>query len=608
MDFGLYRDRAARCRANRIGLRGGALMLLAMAFGMVATREPAHAGDPKAMAAQLNDRAFGLLGSLNRESGGGGANPLLSAVATFAGDAQTLSHAVANGNNAAAKEALGTLQSDRATVDAALALHPGALNATQWNSLKQQLDQVAREVGSTGAGPVAASAATAAGAASSVATHDASAPALAAGTASPANGAPPQVVIESRTRQDNAVVRIKGYLEGTALKSGGIYENGHCLRAFKVNNVAGEQKLVFDIGLANPSPDMVLRVTDVEGRSAEATVIDPVAAAEEAPSRTSTAAPSGNLASVTSSTTDGGVEVYRGSGAGGDKASGGGNNTAEIPSHGPLAPSPSKRHTHGGRLGNVQVNVLAMSQVETSPPTYEAIGQIVGRGITRAGIYVNGRLVKTIAIEDGAGFTSFDETFPMNGGAATVRAYGVGDQFVEKPLEVANDVTALGPMAPIAPIAPPGLAVQITTVRPITANLYVVAGVVSGRNIASAGLYQNGALVQNLSLGGGVAGILGALVPGVNRSVSFTAQFNPYAGPASVRAFDTSGAFTEQPVMVAGVNPYGASPYAGVNPFGAPASPYYGTSPPPGSYMPPPTNPYVNPYGSRPVTPSRPLW
>jgi hypothetical protein len=360
---------------------------------------------------------------------------------------------------------------------------------------------------------------------------------------------------------------------------------------------------------------MVLRVTDVEGRSAEATVIDPSSVVVENP--VSATVSSGNLASTGSSTTDGGVEVYRGSGAGSDNAGGGGN-TAEIPSHGPLSPSPSKRHTHGGRLGNVQVNVLAMSQVGASPPTYEAIGQIVGSGITRAGIYVNGRLVKTIAIEDSAGFTSFDETFPMNGGVATVRAYGVGKQFVEKPLEIANDVTALAPPAPVAPMAPPGLAVQITTVRPITSNLYVVAGVVSGRNIASAGLYQNGALVQSLNLGGGLAGLLGAIVPGASRSANFTAQFNPFAGPASVRAFDTSGAFTEQPVMVSGVNPYGASPYAGtnpyganpyggVNPFGAPTSPYYGTSPP-GFYMPPPPNPYVGPYGSRPVAPSRPLW
>jgi hypothetical protein len=590
MDSGPYRDSAAGYNAKRVGLRGGALMLLAVACAILATREPARADDPKATAAQLSDRAFNLLGSLNRESGGGGANPLLSAMATFAGDAQTLSHAIANGDNAAAKETLGTLQSDRATVDAALALHHGALNAAQWNSLKQQLDQVAREVGSTNTSPTAAPPAADA---ASVATHDAGPPASPVGTTATANGAPPRVVIESRARQSDAVIRLKGYLEGTALKSGGIYQNGRCLRAFKVNDVAGEQKLLFDIGLANPSPDMVLRVTDVEGRSAEATVIDPISVVGESP--VSATGSSGNPTG--SSTTDGGVEVYRGSGAGSDKASGGGN-TAEIPSHGPLLPSPSKRHTRGGKMGNVQVNVLAMSQVETSPPTYEAIGQIVGSGITRAGIYVNRRLVKTIAIEESAGFTSFDETFPMNGGVATVRAYGVGNQFVEKPLEIANDVTALAPTAPVAPMAPPGLAVQITTVRPITSNLYVVAGVVSGRNIASAGLYQNGALVQNLNLGGGLAGILGAIVPGASRSVNFTAQFNPYAGPASVRAFDTSGGFTEQPVMVAGVNPYGASPYAGtnpyganpyggVNPFGAPANPYYGTSPP-GSYMPPP--------------------
>lgn len=557
-----------------------------------------------------------MLDSLNRQSNGGSTNPLLPQIATFAGDAQTLSSALAKGDSAAASDAIGTLQSDRANTDAAISVHPGALDAAQWNGLKQQLDEIAREIQLaggkpvTGGGPVPA---VSPASAASVPPSAAALPPAASAASSPASDkSGPKVVIESRTREGSGVVRLKGYFEGYALKSSGLYENGQQLRSFKVNDVPGDQRVSFDIGLENPSPDTVIRVTDAGGHFAEAPVLDLTAgvAGGAVPSASDARVPPGPLAS-TGPSEEAGVEVFRHSGDDGAAAPGGsggeGANTAEIPSRGVPAPSPSKRHTLGGHLGNVQINVLGLTQLQTMPPTYDVVGQISGGGVTRAGIYVDGRLIKQIPIEDGGSFTSFDQRFPMNGAAATIRAYGVGDQFVESSLDLSSGTGVA--LSPGVPMAPQGPVIQITGVRPFGSNVYVVTGVISGPSLSSAGLYQNGMLRQNINVGGLLGGILGAFTPGSFRNTSFSVQFNPSFGPATIRAFDSSGAYTEQPIMAGGASPFGANPYAGanpygmpMNPYGMPANPYYGTSP----MSPYSTNPY---YGARPVPPSsRPLW
>jgi hypothetical protein len=125
-------------------------------------------------------------------------------------------------------------------------------------------------------------------------------------------------------------------------------------------------------------------------------------------------------------------------------------------------------------------------------------------------------------------------------------------------------------------------------------------------------------LVQNIPVrGGGLGGMLSGLLSGGSRNVNFTARFNPQAGPASIRAFDASGGFAEQPVVAGG---YGVNPYAGASPYGSPygapyGSPYgaapYGTAPygsnpytggafgsPPINNYAPPTNPFAPPAGS----------
>lgn len=569
---------------RRLG-RALTVMILCAAFGSVFAAN-GRADDLSAIATRLSDGAFAMLKSLNAQNSGGGSSPLLGPVASFAGDAQTLSHALANGDRGAASNALGQLQSDRSTVDAALGAHPGALNAADWRELKGQLDALAKQIpaSSSGSGSI--------GAAGTV-PHMSSAAPPESGTAgaSASVGAAPKVVIDSRTF-NGSDVRLKGYFEGTALKTAGIYQGRRRVRAFKVNDVLGEQRVEFDIGLQNPTPDAVIRIVDVDGRVGEASVLDPTMSAGDALASNAPSEPPG-------------VEVLRNSRPEAAETSGGespGGNTAEIPSHGPVTPSPSKRHTLGGKLGNVQIQIISSAQINTMPPTYEVVGQIQGRGITHAGIYVDDRLVKKIPIADGANSTSFDQRFPMNGGAASIRAYGVGNQYVESSLDLgASTGIAMAPMtgAPMMgmPMQYPGSAVvQITSVRQIAPSLDVVTGVISGSNITAAGLYQNGMLVQNLALSKGIAGsLLGALIPGVTRNVNFSARFNPNAGQAVVRVFDSSGAYTDQPVMVAEMNPYGGY---GMNPYGGyGANPYggYGGATSPFAPRPPATSPGISP-------------
>ena len=138
-------------------------------------------------------------------------------------------------------------------------------------------------------------------------------------------------------------------------------------------------------------------------------------------------------------TTEGGVEVFRdnrdaGSGSGGV-------NTAEIPSHGTPRKSPSKRHTRNSQLGNVQITITGENQID-AVPTYELAGQIQGHGLSHAGIYDNRRLVRPITVEFGSDVTKFDEKFVSDGGPITIRAYGLGDQYVESSVDLSNAAVA----------------------------------------------------------------------------------------------------------------------------------------------------------------------
>jgi len=707
-----------------------------MVIAMVQLVGLARAEEAGALAARISDGAFAMLNGLNAR--GGVSNTTVGAVAIFAGDAQALSRSLAAGDRDGASSALATLTSDRDAIDSTVAANPRQFDLAEWSRIKAEMTALSKELAPIGSSPRVAAGVKAsppavvhastppATPATSVAIHSSGAVPSALGeadSASPptetvktsvspdagkggglplaetvkADGAPPRVVIESRSG-NGSDMHVKGFIEGTDLKHWGIYTGPHELQTFDVGHVAGEQRVNFDIGVADVPPNAVMRVDDSHGRMAQEPIADTALAGTslavggasarlspggsaisdtpEIPPLTSAANASSAAAASSgdASSTESGVEVFRNNREG-DTGSGegdsdlGGANTAEIPSHGTPRRSPSKRHTMSSHLGNVQVNITVANQTQLMPPTYELAGQIRGRGITRAGIYVGGRLAKPITVETNTDATSFDVQFVAQGdGDVTVRAYGVGNQFVESTVKRAPALASAGTSGDTSSADSPsstsmspdgstmmgsstysgspyggtggsmpggpmpggpmvgtgsGIVVQIAAVGPITHNLYVVSGVISGRHLSGAGLYQNGMLVQSIAVSkGGIGGMIGSLIPGSSQNVNFNVRFNPQAGPATIRAFDSNGGYSEQPVIVAGMSPYGgggASPYAGgVNPYGGGVNPYVGSPydssgvgispyrPNPyagGTLGAPPVNPYMaptNPLGSSP--------
>ena len=628
-------------------IASAAALALAIILATTQLAGVARAEDATAVASRVSDGAFAMLNGLHGHDGAA-SNAAMGAVAIFAGDAQALSRALAAGDRDGAPSALATLESDRDAVDSAVAANPALFNAANWNRIKTEMTTLAKELGPAG---VTRRTSAAAASTSGPATAPAHVSATAASMSAVSAAAPPQVVVESR-RAEGTAIHLKGYIEGSDLKRGGIYAGAREVRAFEISRVAGEQRINFDIGVESPAPNATLRIYDAKGRMAQAPVADATVMAAAAPETDAglSGAPGGAepadapeipqlprsaSAAAEAPTVEGGVEVFRNKRSGSGSA-GSGVNTAEIPGHGTPRKSPSKRHTMSSQLGNVQITITAENLIDPVSSTYELAGQIEGHGLSRAGIYDARRLVSPITIEFGSDVTKFDKRFTTDGGAITIRAYGVGDQYVESSVDLSNAAVASAgdsagtSMIPGAVLGGPtvggysGILVQIQAVGPITRNLYVVSGVISGAHVSGAGLYQNGMLVQRIALNsGGIGGMIGSLIPGASHNVNFNVRFNPQAGPATIRAFDSSGGYNEQPIVIAGMNPYGtgtnpftmnpygASPY-GYNPYGNPYGAYgsgrspYRTNPYTGGTMgAPPINPYVaptNPFGSPPAS------
>jgi hypothetical protein len=261
-----------------------------------------------------------------------------------------------------------------------------------------------------------------------------------------------------------------------------------------------------------------------------------------------------------------------------------------------------RHHLRAHGPGDIRIRIDELGAVDAGMRQYRVRGQIVGSNLERAGIYVDGRLAQEIPLNRGAGLvaSNFSQTFDAVGSQATIRVYRARRDFTETSIDLgtANSDTALAsPLGgPIvinpstansygAAVNPDQLAVQITSVQPATPSVYIVNGLISGRNIASAGLYQNGVLIQplNVNRSGGIGGLISGLIPGVSRQIPFAGRFNPAQGFATVRVFDNSGMMAEQPVMASGT-PFGTNPYgAGVvnpyvrSPYGA--APYVGVAP-----------------------------
>jgi len=404
-----------------------AALLAALGILMVVPAAKVAADDPKAAASQLSDQAFALLGSINGARDA--SKSLLGPVAGFAGDAQSLSGALSSGNRSAAAQAMAELQSDRDAVDAAAKAHPGLLDAAKWESLKRQLDALAKAIPPS-AVPSAASAA-AAGSAEAVEER---------------GGAGPKVKIESLGVDADQITHVKGFLEGHDLKSAGVYSGEREIRAFDLGPPTRSLRIDFDLKLAELEPGTVIRVYDKSGRSAQAQITPSVSAAPTG--GVESAEPAEPPDVIVSRGTEGAAPAEEPSEASGS-------NTAEIPSTGP--PSPSKRHirSHLGGLADVQIQIDNTVLVDPTLREYQIVGRIAGNRVDRAAIFVDGRLAQELALAapDSFGRRAFNQTFVMNGVQATIRVYAGGDQYVE------NSIRTPGPVVP-GPIVIPGYGVN----------------------------------------------------------------------------------------------------------------------------------------------------
>ena len=546
---------SGRGRGWRLGRE--AVLCGAGLFAMLCATVPAAhaAADAGAASAELSNQAFALLNSLNATDADGNANPeakeLVGPVASFAGDAQTLSQALNAKDNAGARRAAASLDADAALVDAGLKAHKAAISADRWAALKHQLAAIEKSVP-----PAPASAASASGApgpvapvasgeprgagapASGGAALPAAAPdsaAVASAPAPPDNGGP-TIKIESRSVV-GSVTHLKGYFEGSALRSAGIYEGAQNVKPLKVDHLVGRQKVDFELSIRDADIATNLRVIDQAGRSATASVFG-----EDSTALASTGKESG-------------VEVDRGAG------STSGNNTAEIPSEsGPSsadadssgldesAPSADEGGIGSGSIGglgggsigglggglgapmgNIQINIESINPINPLSHLYQVVGQIIGK-VRRAGIYVDGRLVKRLPVSHGS-LSNFSTTFSLNGGTATIRAFGAGNQYVESSIA----------MPPAVASAPP------VVVAPYGMNPYSPFGMNPYPMDPYGSLYG-------------------------------TPYGTPYGSSPSYGINISPFGITRYPVSPYGASPYGASPYGaapyGVNPYAAPINPY----------------------------------
>ncbi len=387
----------------------------------------AHADDLQNSAQQLSDEAFAILNSISSDSSKAGAVDVMSSIASFAGDAQTLSTSIAKGDRNGAGSAMTALISDRRAVDEALEKNPGAIDSSKWAPLKAELASLQTRI------PNASFAAASTAAESHL--EVVKPPAGEAVASAPPASDEPRVEITSRVSDDTGI-HIKGYLQGADLKSAGIYDGDAMVKQIDLSPTPGTQRVILDFQLEQVSPGESIRVTDSIGRMAEARIASDSTPAVEsgghekmielgmgmgATSSEEASSPAGSTSSRSSSSI-GSTDSP--------------NNIAEIPSESP--PSPSHRHMHTSLapLTGVQINILGIQQNAESPNTYGITGQISGAGVRRAGIYIDGKLAKPIPLTAGDEDNSFNVSFTMFGEEASIRAYGNGSNFVESGLDL----------------------------------------------------------------------------------------------------------------------------------------------------------------------------
>ena len=403
----------------------GVACLLAM---LISRATAVHADDLQESAQHLSDSAFAVLNSLSSDNSKSSATDVMGELASFAGDAQTVATALSKGDKAAAAQAMAALVSDRRSLDEAVAKNPGAISSSQWGSMKVELASLERRL------PPATGAAAKARPPAAPAVVP---PPMSETTAPPPGGTAPKVEITNRV-SDDVGVHIKGYLQGYDLKSAGIYDGDSLVTPIELSPTREGQRVNFNFTIQDVTPSQSIRVEDRMGRIAQARM---------APGPETAIERSGHekMIELGGGPREAGPppEVVASKGA----------NTTVIPSR-----SPSRRHIHENPtvspLTDVQINILQVSKSLSEPNTYQVVGQISGEGVKRAGIYIDGKLVKPIPMTPGA-YTSFDTSFMLLGKEPTVRAYGNGSNFVEAEIDLNTGAeTIYGSNPPITPYYP----------------------------------------------------------------------------------------------------------------------------------------------------------
>ena len=342
----------------RAFLQRRARLASAMGFVLIvawATLAPKARGDDlRADAQQLSDSAFAILNGLTSDSTKSAASDAMGAMASFAGDAQTLSAAITKGDNDGAAAAMTALVADRRAVDEAMVKNPGAIESAKWSPLKAELASLQSRVPATSASLAKEPPAE---------PHsDVVKPPASEAAATVPNGSAPRVEITSRETDDSGL-HIKGYLQGTDLKSAGIYDADAMIQKIDLAPVPGPQRVLLDFKLEQVSPSETIRVEDASGRAAEAHIADSSAPAVETGGHEKMIELGGGTAATDAPPID--------------MASRGPSNAAEIPSK-----SPSRRHIHANDnlspLTDVQINILGVQQSIAETNSYQVTGQIAG--------------------------------------------------------------------------------------------------------------------------------------------------------------------------------------------------------------------------------------
>lgn len=413
------------------------IYLALLAILMLLRSASARAGDLEDSAQHLSDSAFSLLRSIDSSKPGGA--DALGVVASFAGDAQTFSGDLNKGDRRAASAAMTSMLADSAAVDGAINKNPDAFDRSAWKSLKDELASLERRVPP---GKAAADVGS---------SKDSRGVVRAPSSEGVPDHGQPKVEISSRVYEDGGV-HIKGYLAGYDLRSAGIYDGDRQLSAIQLSPNAGGQRVNFDLALEQATSTETIRVTDSYGRTAEARVAPQIVAGAPREGSREKMIDLGHIEMDGPSSGSSLPPVIASAPVG---APSGGTSTTEIPSR-----SPSKRHMHEhstlAPLSGVQISILGVMQSPSNPDAYQVVGQISGEGVKRAGIYVDGKLVKPIPIS-ADGFTAFDVIFDLLGRDATIRVYGNGTNYQEASIDLstAGSGTVYGTNPPVAPYGYP---------------------------------------------------------------------------------------------------------------------------------------------------------